>query len=210
MIGRLQGQVVFEGMDGTVVLDVRGVGYEVSVPLGTLGRAPRTPEGAVTLLVVTHVREDAITLFGFATEGDRGTFKLLNTVNGVGPRVALSLLGALPAQELAQAVSRGDVRRLQAAQGIGKRIAERLVLELKDKLGGVAGAGAPGAAASAPGVPVALPKAPVGPQAALVSALTNMGFKPAEVERVAAELGPRVEAEPLSALVRSALQSLVK
>jgi Holliday junction DNA helicase RuvA len=169
----------------------------------------------VTLLVVTHVREDAITLFGFATEADRGTFRLLNTVNGVGPRVALSLLGALPAQDLAAAVARGDVRRLQTAQGIGKRIAERLVLELKDKLTAVV-VGSP-AGPSAPGVPGVTAPAPLprtttppGPHAALVSALTNMGFKPTEVERVAAELAPRVETEPLSALVRSALQSLVK
>ena len=209
MIGRLHGRVVSESPDGLVVVDVAGVGYEVLVPLGTLGRCPVDADGRVTLQVVTHVREDAITLFGFADDRERGAFRLLTAVAGVGPRIAVSVLGVLPGPELAQAVARADVKRITSVPGVGKRIAERLVLELKDKLSGLSGAAsAPsplGHAAAAPSSPVAA----VGPGAALVAALVNMGFKPAEAERAAAELGPRL-AEPLDVLVRESLRRLVR
>lgn len=209
MIGRLHGRVVSESPDGLVVVDVAGVGYEVLLPLGTLGRCAPDAEGRVTLQVVTHVREDAITLFGFADERERAAFRLLTAVAGVGPRIAVSVLGGLPAAELAHAVARGDVKRLTSVPGVGKRIAERLVLELKDKLTGLA-AGAAGAYVPTPGftAPVS-PVAAAGPAAALVAALVNMGFKAAEAERAAAELGPRIT-EPLDVLVRESLRRLVR
>lgn len=210
MIGRLHGRVVAESVDGTVVIDVRGVGYEVTVPLGTLGRCPKDSEGAVTLVIVTNVREDAITLFGFAGEGDRAVFRLLTAVAGVGPRIAVSVLGALPPSELATAIARGDARRLQAVPGVGKRIAERLVLELKDKLtAGVVGGGGSSVAGSVTSVSAPVSAAPVGPMGALVATLINLGFKPAEAERAAADLAPRAN-EPLDALVRAALKGLVR
>lgn len=206
MIGRLKGTVVSESPDGTIVVDVGGVGYEVMVPLGTVGRARRDGE-AVTLHVVTHVREDAITLFGFATDHDRATFRQLTAVAGIGPRIAVSILGALPPNELAAAVARSDVKRLQSVPGVGRRLAERLALELKDKLT----AGPVGAVPAMPGtLPTApTPTAPVGPTGALAVTLINLGFKPQEAERVAAEFAPRA-GEPLDALVRDALKRLVK
>ncbi|MEZ4389743.1 MAG: Holliday junction branch migration protein RuvA [Polyangiales bacterium] len=211
MIGRLHGRVVAEAPDGLVVVDVQGVGYEVLVPLGTLGRCPTDEEGRVTLSVVTHVREDAITLFGFAGEADRAAFRLLNNVAGVGPRIAVAILGALPPNELLGAVLRGDVKALQAVPGVGKRIAERLALELKDKITTLP-AGAPGSSPNgAPRfIPAASPvSAPQGPTGALVSTLVNMGFKPLDAERAAAELASRA-GEPLQDLVRDALKRLVK
>jgi holliday junction DNA helicase RuvA len=210
MIGRLHGRVVSESPDGLVVVDVLGVGYEVLIPMGTLGRCATDAEGRVTLQVVTHVREDAITLFGFANDRERASFRLLTAVAGVGPRIAVSVLGVLPAGELAQAVARGDVKKLTAVPGVGKRIAERLVLELKDKLTGLGGAAAGDVAmpAGAYGVPVAAVAA-AGPSAALVAALVNMGFKGPEAERAAAELAPRI-GEPLDVLVRESLRRLVR
>ncbi len=212
MIGRLHGVVVSESADGTAVVDVHGVGYEVTVPLGTFGRAPRDASNAVTLLVVTHVREDAITLFGFANEGERATFRLLTSVAGIGPRIAVAVLGSLPPNELALAVAKGDVKRLQAVPGVGRRLAERLALELKGKLtpgvgGPVATTGVP-FAGYAPAA-AATTAAPAGPMATLVATLMNLGFKPPEAERVAAEFADRM-GEPLDALVRDALKRLVR
>lgn len=212
MIGRLHGQVVAESPDGTIVVDVMGVGYEVLVPLGTLGRCPRDDDGRVTLSVVTHVREDAITLFGFAGEADRAAFRLLNNVAGVGPRIAVSILGALPPAELVATVLRGDVKKLQSVPGVGKRIAERLALELKDKvtsLPALSPVSQPGAVGPLTAAPVAIPAPALGPLAQLVSTLVQLGFKPADAERVAADLAPRAN-EPLQDLVRESLRRLVK
>lgn len=210
MIGRLHGRVVSESPDGTVVVDVGGVGYEVLVPLGTLGRCPKDDDGRVTLTVVTHVREDAITLFGFAGEADRAAFRLLNNVAGVGPRIAVSILAALPPSELIGTVLRGDVKKLQSVPGVGKRIAERLALELKDKVTSLPAVSSGGASGVVITTPVVLPPPqPLGPLGALVSTLVNMGFKPVDAERVAADLSPRAH-EPLSDLVRDALKRLVK
>jgi Holliday junction DNA helicase RuvA len=209
MIGRLHGRVVSESPDGLVVIDVVGVGYEVLIPLGTLGRCAPDAEGRVTLQVVTHVREDAITLFGFANDRERAAFRLLTAVAGVGPRIAVSVLSVLPAGELAHAVARGDVKKLTSVPGVGKRIAERLVLELKDKLTGLGSSGAD-AMISAGGFAAPMSSiAAVGPGAALVAALVNMGFKAPEAERAAAELAPRM-AEPLEVLVRESLRRLVR
>ncbi|MDB4929995.1 MAG: Holliday junction helicase RuvA [Myxococcaceae bacterium] len=197
-----------ESPDGLVVVDVAGVGYEVLLPLGTLGRCTADAEGRVTLQVVTHVREDAITLFGFANDRERAAFRLLTAVAGVGPRIAISVLGVLPAGELAHALARGDVKKITSVPGVGKRIAERLVLELKDKLTGLAAGGDAMISVGAYTAP-ASPIAAVGPAASLVAALVNMGFKAPEAERAAAELAPRM-AEPLDVLVRESLRRLVR
>ncbi len=213
MIGRLQGTVASESADGTLVLDVHGVGYEVLVPLGTLGRCPRTPEGNITLTVVTHVREDAITLFGFAGDSDRAVFRMLTAIAGIGPRIAIAILGNLTPAELSSAVARGDVRRLQAVPGVGKRLAERLALELKDKLT----PGVTGAAGSVDGTrsttpaswtPTA-PAVPQGPVGQLIATLINLGFKLPDAERAAGELRGRM-GEPVDVLVRDALRMLVR
>jgi Holliday junction DNA helicase RuvA len=202
LIGRLVGRIVEESVDGTVVLDVHGVGYELTVPLGTVGRATPDAGGAVTLFVHTHVREDALLLYGFATRDDRAVFRQLIGVSNIGPKIALNILGALPVGELSAAVARGETAKLTRVPGVGKKTAERVVLELKDKLlapppltGGAAAPARPAAAASAHPAKAEL----------LHGALTRMGYRPAEAERAVAALGARVEAEPLADLVREAL-----
>ncbi len=192
-----------------MVVDVVGVGYEVLIPLGTLGRCTADAEGRVTLQVVTHVREDAITLFGFANDRERTAFRLLTAVAGVGPRIAISVLSVLPAGELSQALARGDVKKLTSVPGVGKRIAERLVLELKDKLTGLSTGVSEALISTGGSIAPMSPIAAVGPGAALVAALVNMGFKAAEAERAAAELAPRIT-EPLDVLVRESLRRLVR
>lgn len=209
MIGRLQGRVVLESPDGMVVVDVAGVGYEVLVPMGTLGRCAPDAEGRVTLQIVTHVREDAITLFGFSDDRERSAFRLLTAVAGVGPRIAVSVLGVLPAAELAHALARNDVKKITSVPGVGKRIAERLVLELKDKLTGLSSGGVGAVISSGAVASPVSPVAAAGPAAALVAALVNMGFKAPEAERVAAELAPRM-GEGLDVLVRESLRRLVR
>ncbi|MGK4007790.1 Holliday junction branch migration protein RuvA [Sorangium sp. So ce1036] len=206
MIGRLTGRVVEEGDDGTVVLDVGGVGYEVAVPLGAVGRArglaAAAGTDAITLFVHTHVREDALLLYGFATREDRAAFRVLIGVSSVGPKIAVGILSALAAGDLAAVIARRETARLTAIPGVGKKTAERLVLELKDKLVGL-----PSAAPS----PAAPPPAAAGSQQDLLhSALTRMGYRPAEAERAVAALGARVDSAPLGDLVRDALALLSK
>lgn len=133
MIGRLTGRVVSEEATGTVVLDVNGVGYEVFTPVGSVSRAAREAE-RVTLHVHTHLRQDTLDLFGFASEAERRLFRLLILVPNVGPKTALGTLSALPVEDLRRAVAQGDLARLTKVPGIGKKTAERLLLELKGKL----------------------------------------------------------------------------
>jgi holliday junction DNA helicase RuvA len=133
MIGRLSG-LLAEKSPPMVLLDVHGVGYEVDVPMSTFYNLPALGE-PVTLLTHFVVREDAQVLFGFLTAPERATFRLLVKISGVGPRTALSILSGLSVGELAQAVTRQDGARLVKVPGIGKKTAERLLLELKGKLG---------------------------------------------------------------------------
>jgi Holliday junction DNA helicase RuvA len=203
VIGRLTGKVAAETLDG-VVLDVGGVGYELAVPLGTLGRARADDAGRVTLWVHTHVREDQLSLFGFADETERAAFRALLGVSNVGPKIAAAVLGALPAAELAQAVARQDLAALKGISGVGKKIAERLLLELRDKLPAVAVA----PAATTNGAPV--PRPPTAAEEKLRAMLTGMGFKPSEAERAVSTLGPRAASEPIEALLREALSLLAK
>ncbi len=202
MIGRLTGRVVEEAGDGALVLDVGGVGYEVAAPLGTLGRATADAAGVVSLHVHTHVREDALLLYGFATADDKAVFRALISVSNVGPKIALAILGGLAAPELAAVVARGDTAKLTQVPGIGKKTAERIVLELKDKLGGIVQAHAP---ASAP-----RPAAQSSQAEVLVRALTGMGFRQVEAERAVTALGSRVDSAPMGELVREALASLAR
>jgi Holliday junction DNA helicase RuvA len=203
MIGRLTGKVVAQEAEGAVVVDVAGVGYEVLVPLGTVGRAASDEGGRCTLYVHTHAREDALTLFGFATEADRLTFRTLIGVSNVGPRTALAVLSALPAEELARAIAAKDFGKLTGIPGIGKKTAERLVLELRDRLAKPMAATAR-AGASSKDAPAARA------QDLLLGALTRMGYRPAEAERAIVALGPRLDTDTLADLVRDALSLLAK
>lgn len=207
MIGRLTGTLLEEGADGTIVLDVRGVGYEVLVPPGALGRGAALrahPEGEITLFVHTHVREDVLALYGFVTREDRIAFRVLIQVPNIGPKTALSVMGAMPASDLAIAIGRGDVAGLTKIPGIGKRTAERIVLELKDKLPAATAVTAVGAAPA----PIAPP--PSGNAEMVLRALVEMGFKPAEAERAVGQLGPGAKDAKLPELIRQALALLVR
>ncbi|QDP19310.1 Holliday junction branch migration protein RuvA [Sphingomonas xanthus] len=198
MIARLCGTLVETGADGAIV-DVHGVGYLVHASnrtldaLGPLG-------GEVTLLTELQVREDGWTLFGFGSAGERETFRALTGVQGVGGRVALAILSVLGPEELAGAVSRGDKAMVARANGVGPKLAMRIVNELAGKLGNPALAGSAGA------------PAPRGGAAAdALSALANLGFKPAEASAAVAaaheELGTDAT---LDALVRLALRKAAK
>jgi holliday junction DNA helicase RuvA len=200
MIGWLRGRVLSEEPSG-LILDVQGVGYELLTPVGTLGRATSHAGGEVELWVHTHVREDALDLFGFASELERRVFRLLVSVPNVGPKTAVGVLGALPIADLSRAISARDLGRLGKVPGIGKKTAERLVVELVDKLPALVppealGKGAGNKATAA------------GTSQLLLKALVNMGYRPAEAERAVEHLGKRIDAEPLSDLLRSALAFL--
>jgi Holliday junction DNA helicase RuvA len=200
MIGWLRGRVIAEEPTG-ILLEVAGVGYDITAPVGTLGRATHSPTGEVELWIHTHVREDALELFGFASELDRRIFRLLVSVPNVGPKTAIGVLGALSITDLAGAIAARDLVRLGKVPGIGKKTAERLVVELTDKL------------------PVTLPdgaaadtkrsKASLGGTSELLlKALVNMGYRPGEAERAVSHLGKRVDVEPAADLLRSALAFL--
>jgi Holliday junction DNA helicase RuvA len=219
MIGRLRGRLVEEHLDGSCVIDVGGVGYEVFTPLGSLGRlsgqgaspggvAPEADGPPVELHIHTHVREEALVLYGFASRDDRAAFRAVLGISGVGPKLALAILSVLDAPGLAEAVATGDRARFRGIPGVGKKTIERLVLELPDKLPrSVAAAGRPRA------VPVRSASGGSGdaPTSALdqvQSALVRLGYKPAEAERAIAPLRGR-EDEPLESLIREALASFV-
>lgn len=196
MIGRLTGVLVADDAEGNVIVDVAGVGYELMVPLGTVGRAQAAIGSLVTLHVHTHMREDALLLYGFATAEDRVAFRKLLSVSSIGPRLALAVLSHLTANELARAVQQKDVTAFAGIPGVGKKTAERILLELRDKLQVVAGA-AP-MASKAPAKNGA-----VGAQ--LIEALTRMGFKAGEAERAVETLGERLATDPMEQLFRDAL-----
>lgn len=186
MIARLSGTVLEKRGDGAV-LDVQGVGYLVHLSLQSLGKLP--PEGArAQLRCYTHVREDALQLFGFLTAEEEELFHLLIGVSGVGPRLAQNILSGMPATELATAILHNELGRLTKISGVGKKTAERLVVELKDK---IKTSGLAGARPSQP--------PPVAPDQALVSALLNLGYRPAQAERAAEaarrSLGPSAALE---------------
>ena len=173
MIAALAGQVVEKNLNDAV-LDVSGVGYRVFFSLLSLARLPE--EGQLARVRVrTVVREDALDLFGFLTRAEEDMFLLLTSVSHVGPKLAMSVLSGLEVGELAGAIGRGEVGRLTQIHGVGKKTAERLVLELKDKVKGVA-LELKGDKAS---------KAPSGARTDLVSALVNLGYKPAQAEKAA-------------------------
>lgn len=199
MIGKLCGVIVAEDPP-YLTIDVRGVGYEVACPIGMTERA-RTADGKVNFWIHTVVREDALELFAFATELERRIFRQLISVPNVGPKTALGVFSALPAAELVAAIQAGDIARLVRVPGVGKKTAERLVLELRGKL-----------PSDEVGLGVKTPTTgtpqPSDVKTRLIAALTNMGYRAAEAERAVVALGPRVGSEPLSALLRDALAQL--
>lgn len=193
MIGLLNGKIAEKGTD-SVIVDVGGVGYEVFVPLGILAKLPKVGE-TVVLHIHTHVREDDLRLFGFESKNDKISFLTMIKVSGVGPKLALTVLGALSGPDLARVIGDSDTRRLSAIPGIGKKTAERMILELSGKLKLTTDAGGSPTMGSA--------------FTDLGSALQNLGFKPAQVERVMVDIRGRLAADaPFEVLLREALSLL--
>ena len=195
MISHLKGTLADKGIDH-VVVDVGGVGLRVTVSLQTLAELPPVG-GPVQLLTQMIVREDALTLYGFLTAEERSAFELCLTVQQVGPKLAMSILSSLTPQELAQAVGAEDVARLQRIPGVGKKTAERLALELRDKFDKIS-----------PRSTVVPLKAPAsGP---VLSALVNLGYKPAEAERAVDAVVAQHPALPVPELIKRALRALAE
>ena len=198
MIAHLKGRLDSTGIDHAVI-DVGGVGYLIGASSRTLAAIGPVGEAA-TLFTEMLVSEDSIRLVGFASAGERDWFKLLTGVQGVGSRVALAILSALEPNELARAVGAQDKAMVARANGVGPKLAERIVRELKDKVGAI------------PVGPAAIGQAvPVGASADAVSALLNLGFRPADATAAVAaaeeELGGTAS---LDALVRLALRKAAK
>ncbi|HKY95889.1 MAG TPA: Holliday junction branch migration protein RuvA, partial [Kiloniellales bacterium] len=187
MIGKLTGRIDELG-EGHVILDVNGVGYLVFASARTLSRLGERGTGA-GLLIETHVREDHIHLYGFADAAERAWFRLLNTVQGVGSRVALSILSVLSPSELTQAIAAQDRKTLNRASGVGPKLAQRLVTELKDKVGNIAlGMGAWQSGTDAPPAAAGLGTASLGKAAEdAVSALEGLGYRRVEAFQAVAE-----------------------
>jgi holliday junction DNA helicase RuvA len=196
VISHLRGQLADKGIDH-VVVDVGGVGLRVTVSLHTLAEMPALG-GAVRLLTHLIVREDALTLFGFAQPEERTAFELCMSVQQVGPKLAMSILSTLTPQELALAIATEDVARLQRISGVGKKTAERLALELRDKFD-KHGIGVPRAVTTTVKVPLSGP---------VLSALVNLGYKPAEAERAVDEVVAAHPSAPVPELIKRALRAL--
>ena len=191
MIGFLRG-VVIKKNPQEILLDVAGVGYRVLVPVSTFCRLGEKGAEA-QLLIHTHVREDQLALYGFATSSELELFEKLIGVSGVGPRVALGILSGIEAEELVHAIRANDLARFTRIPGVGKKTAERVILELKDKLGSFL--------PTAPG-----PETPSPQRADLLSALANLGYSSTEADR-AAEQAYRAHPEAsLGELLREALR----
>ncbi len=176
MIAHISGTLA-QKIPGEVVIDVAGVGYQIFIPLNVFYRLPEI--GApLSLQIYTHVREDALQLFGFQDLGDKQLFLLLLGVSGIGPKLAVNILSGIATDELSRALKEGDQVRLMAIPGVGRKLAERMIVELKDKFATLA---------------------PTGPESAkieggsqllsdAVSALVNLGYKRPEAEKIVREV----------------------
>ncbi len=199
MIASLTGRI--EALeDGRCVIDVNGVGYLVHASTRTLAALPAAPAVA-RVLVETQVREDAILLYGFADAAERDWFRLLTTVQGVGGRVALSVLSALTPGDLAAAIAAGDRASLTRAPGVGARLAVRLLTELRDKAAAIP---------AGPGFGPTLRRAPDAAEDA-ISALVNLGYRRPEAQPVVARVVERLgDAASLDTVIRDSLKELAR
>ena len=195
MIARLQGTLV-EKSPNRLIIDVAGVGYEILVPLSTfygLGEAG----SVVTLRVHTHVREDVIALYGFTTALERDLFERLISINGIGPKLALAVLSGIDTADLVRAIRTQDVARLTRIPGVGRKTAERIGLELKDRL--------------PQGTEVDLATPDGGDRRTdLLSALTNLGYKGAVAEKAVDAALKRAPDAPFEDLLRDVLRGMMK
>lgn len=195
MIGFLRG-VLIQKNPQELLLDVSGVGYRVLVPVSTFCRLG--DQGAqAQLLIHTHVREDQLNLYGFATSTELELFEKLIGVSGVGPKVALGVLSGIEAEDLVHAIRANDVARLTRVPGVGKKTAERLILELKDKVSSLHAA-------------TSEPVAPSPKRTDLLSALANLGYSSTEAERAATEALRLQPDSSLGDLLREALRAITR
>jgi Holliday junction DNA helicase RuvA len=192
MIAQLAGALAHKSPEH-IIVDVQGVGYQVFVSLNSFYRLPE-PGNRVDLLIHTHVREDALQLYGFIERQEKDLFQLLIGISGIGPRLGLNILSGMRADELQEALEAGDLARLVAIPGVGKKTAERLVLELRDKVKLLKGARDGGDGRRATGVEVEA-----------VSALVNLGYRRSEADR-AVKAACAAGAADLESVIRSALK----
>jgi len=198
MISHLRGRLLSLSPELAVV-DVHGVGYAVSLPLPTYYELQKLPaQSEVSLFVHTHVREDALALYGFWTERERALFERLITVSGVGPRLARAILSGLPPEVLLAALAAGDVARLTRIPGVGKKTAERLVLELREKAAELAAAPAATSAALEPD------------DEDLLVALVNLGYRRADAEKALADVHRESAGASVPEQLRMALKRLAR
>jgi Holliday junction DNA helicase RuvA len=205
VIARLEG-VLLELSPTRVVVDVRGVGYEVLIPLSTFTQLPDIGK-TVVLHIYTHAPEGSLQLFGFASRGERVAFDLLLRANRVGPRLAQTILSGISPPDLLAAIHRSDVAVLRSAPGVGSKLAERILVDLRDRtaeLAAVVGGGGGGAAAPAADVAEAL-------REQTLSALVNLGYPKSQAERaLAGAVDAAGDTPTLEDLVRGSLKMLVK
>jgi holliday junction DNA helicase RuvA len=199
MIAQLTGRID-QLAEASCIVDVNGVGYLVHASTRTLAALPPPPTPA-RLLIETHVREDAILLYGFAEAAERDWFRLLTTVQGVGAKVALSVLSSLSPRDLVSVIAAGDRASLTRAPGVGTKLAVRLLTELRDKAGMMP---------TSPGIAVA-PHRPPGVAEDALSALVNLGYRRPEAQPAVARVIERLgDGAPLDAVIRDALRELAQ
>jgi len=192
MIGRISGTLAHKA-PGEITVDVGGVGYQIFIPLSVFYRLPDLGE-KVSLHIHTHLREDALQLFGFLEPEEKQVFLLLNSVAGIGPKLAVTVLSGIPADDLAKALREGDHARLVSIPGVGKKLAERMIVELRDKV-------------------ISLPaqEATLGDGSQLtrdaVSALVNLGYRRPEAENSVREIAKK-EGGTLADVLKEALRRL--
>ena len=199
MIAHLRGRIS-EKQPNRVVVDVSGVGYDVFVPLSTF-YVMGEPGSDIALRIHTHVREDALQLFGFMTALEQELFERLLGVSGIGPKVALAVLSGIEPKDLIRAIERGDLARLTAIPGVGKKTSERIVLELKDRLPRVPAAAVASTDGGASTVPL---------QDDVVSALVNLGYHRPLAENAAASAVKVVPDAGFERTLKQALRELAK
>ena len=199
MIAHLKG-VLFRKTTQSIIIDVGGVGYEVSVPLSTFYSLPETDEN-VSLKIHTHVKDDALTLFGFNTSLEKALFLMLVSVSGIGPKLSVNILSGMGPQDLLEAIAHGDAIRLQAIPGIGKKTAERIALELKDRASKALGE------MDISPIPVSRAKDRVIIEDTL-SALMNLGYSPKSARLAIEKAKSRVKEMALEDLIRESLRIL--
>jgi holliday junction DNA helicase RuvA len=207
MIGKLTGKVDDIG-ESHLIVDVGGVGYEVQASSRTLRNLKHGDVASLT--IDTHVREDAIKLFGFVSEVERTWFRTLQTIQGVGAKVALAVLGVLAPNDLANAIALGNWQAVEQANGVGRKLAQRIVTELKDKAPAlsVAGLNVPLTPAGKGG---AAPVQANNAQAEAISALTNLGYQPVQAAQAVAAAVRELGADaPVAKLIRGGLKELAR